>query len=165
MRRIPILIWVLILLVFKMNAQEKHQQPHNSEKKTIKDPGLELVVSGLGIYAAKEDTLDFATEIHLTYWVSHTWAYGIGYTLIYEDEGRVANEIAGLVSHKPWHFLTLNFGPSISIPDSHNELEVSGYLEGEFNFKISEIHTGPLAGVLVGEEFRFFFGVHLGYDF
>ncbi len=145
-------------------AQEGNQ--HNSEEEeTIEDPGLELIVSGLLMYVPESGHADPATEIHVTYWTSHTWAFGVGYSQIYEEEGRVGHEIAGLVSVKPWKFLTTNFGPSFSIGNSHSDTEVSAYLEGEFNFEIGGFHTGPLVGMLIGEEFRLFAGIHLGYDF
>ncbi|MDH7447913.1 hypothetical protein [Aquimarina sp. 2201CG14-23] len=159
MRRIYILkkptlflILCFFFLILTTRAQEK-------------EPGLELVVSGLVMYTPKEELFDASTEIHLTYWVSHRWAFGIGYTLIFEEENTVGHEIAGLTSYKPSHFLTVNFGPSFSIPNSERDLEVAAYIESEFNFKIGEFHVGPLIGTLIGEEFRLFSGIHLGYDF
>lgn len=145
-------------------AQDEGSQNSESHEK-IKDPGLELVLSGLIIYTPENGMADLATEIHLTYWVSHTWAFGVGYSQIFEEDGRVGHEIAALASVKPWKFLTTNFGPSFSIASSHHNTELSAYAEGEFNFEIGAFHTGPLFGMLIGEEFRLFSGIHIGYDF
>lgn len=143
-------------------AQE-HQG--NIESKIEKDPGLELVVSGLLIYTPEHSNSDIATEIHLTYWTTHTWAFGIGYTMLFEEDKRIGHELAALISHKRWSFLTLNVGPSFSLPNAHKDTEISAYLESEFAFKIGNLHTGPTLGILAGKEFRLFGGLHLSYEF
>ncbi len=139
-------------------AQEEHEQFQ-------KNPGLELVVSGLSIYNTETNHSDYATEIHLTYWTTHQWAFGVGYTLVFEEENNLGNEIAALVSHKRWSFLTINAGPSVLLPTSHNRTEISAYLETEFAFKIKNIHMGPTIGILAGAEFRNFGGWHFSYEF
>jgi len=143
------------------------QELHNpaSEHNTEKEPGLELVVSGLLMYSPEHSHSDFATEIHLTYWTTHTWAFGIGYTMLFEEDKRIGHEVAALVSHKRWSFLTINFGPSFSLPNAHKNTELSGYLESEFAFKIGSLHAGPTLGILAGKEFRVFGGLHLSYEF
>jgi len=163
---------IAALLAFTCsNVKAQKHLPSNtnfnkdSEEKTIKDPGLELVISSVLFYTSNEGIFDPATEIHLTYWVNHEWAFGIGYTLIFEDTKRVAHELAVLISHKPWPFLTVNGGPSFTLPNSEEGLEISAYFEGEFNFEIGGFHAGPLIGTLLGKEFRLFTGLHLGYDF
>lgn len=138
------------------------QEEHNIEHK--KEPGLEIVVSSLFINNPEIKKFDPASELHITYWTSHEWAFGVGYTLVYEEE-RVGHELAALVSHKPWPFVTINAGPSFSLPNSHKEFETSAYIEGEFNFKLNIFHFGPLLGTLIGKESRFFAGIHLGYEF
>ncbi|WP_299273142.1 hypothetical protein [uncultured Psychroserpens sp.] len=149
---------VLVCIMFIWHSTKA--QDHN-----IKEPGLELVLSGLSIYNTETDLSDFATEIHLTHWTTHKWAFGVGYTFVFEDNQRVGHEIAALVSHKPWPFLTVNTGPSISLPNSHKDTELSGYLESEFAFTLGKIHLGPTAGVLVGQDFRVFGGWHFSYEF
>ena len=138
-------------------AQEHHE--------TEKEPGLELVVSGVVITETEHNESDFATEIHLTYWTTHKWAFGVGYTVVFEEHNRIGHEIAALVSHKPWPFLTVNTGPSFSLPNSHKDTEVSGYLESEFALPIGNFHVGPTVGILVGEDFRWFGGFHISYEF
>ena len=150
---------LLVCLVFGI-SQTLFAQDHD-----VKEPGLELVLSGLSIHNTENKTSDFASEIHLTYWTSHKWAFGVGYTFIFEEDNRIGHEIAALVSHKPWPFLTLNTGPSFSLPNSHKDTEISGYLEGEFAFKFGDLHTGPTIGILVGEEFKIFAGWHFSYEF
>lgn len=137
------------------------QENHNKEKK----PGFELVISGLIIYAPEQSSSDLASEIHLTYWTSHTWAFGVGYTMVFEEDNRKGHELAALISHKPWSFLTLNAGPSFSLPNTHKDTEISAYLEGEFAFELGNLHTGPTIGTLIGKEFKFFAGWHISYEF
>ena len=145
-----------------LTAQE-HQ--NHIDSNTEKNPGLELVVSGLLIYAPEHSNSDVATEIHLTYWTTHTWAFGIGYTMLFEEDKRIGHEVAALISHKRWSFLTLNVGPSFSLPNAHKDTEISAYLESEFAFKIGHLHAGPTLGILAGKEFRLFGGFHLSYEF
>lgn len=129
--------------------------------------GFEIVVSGIVIHNPEAGQTDPLTEIHLTYWTSHTWAIGVGYSLIYEEEGKVGHELAALLSHKPWPILTLNAGPSFSFANSESDFEVSAYIEGELNFRIGKdgLHTGPVFGTLIGDQFRYFGGIHLGLEF
>ncbi|MGH1387574.1 hypothetical protein [Kordia sp.] len=160
-----ILLYIVCIVggINALVAQE--QQNHALESNAEKDPGLELVVSGLLVYAPEHSNSDFATEIHLTYWATHTWAFGVGYTLLFEEDNRIGHEVAALVSHKRWSFLTLNIGPSFSLPNAHRDTEISAYLESEFAFKIGNLHTGPTLGILAGKEFRYFGGLHLSYEF
>lgn len=150
---------MLLCLVFGV-SQTLLAQDHE-----INEPGLELVISGLSIYNTESKVSDYASEIHLTYWASHKWAFGVGYTFIFEENNRIGHEIAALVSHKPWSFLTINIGPSFSLPNSHKDTEISGYLEGEFAFKLGNLHTGPTIGTLLGEYFKTFGGWHISYEF
>ena len=140
-------------------------QPLKAQEHNVKEPGLELVLSGLTIYNTTSKTSDYATEIHLTYWATHKWAFGVGYALVFEEDQRVGHEIAPLVSHKPYSFLTLNAGPSFSLGNAHKNTEISAYLESEFAFKLGQIHTGPTLGTLLGNELRVFGGWHFSYEF
>ncbi|CAM1373042.1 hypothetical protein [Tenacibaculum xiamenense] len=144
------------------SAQEHPEHSETSHKKE-KDPGFEIVLSGIGIYSPEHKHWNSAIETHLTYWTTHKWAFGVGYSIIFEDE--LEHEIAALVSHKPYKFLTLNFGPSFSLPNEHKDTKVSAYLESEFAFHVGEIHFGPTIGVLAGEDFRIFGGLHISYEF
>lgn len=148
----------------QINAQEnEHESPGIKEHQ--KDPGLEIVLSSLFIYNTESKNFDPATELHITYWTSHKWAFGVGYSIVFEEDKRIGHELAALISHKPWSFLTVNVGPSFSLPNSHKDTEVSAYIEGEFNFELGVFHIGPLLGTLLGEHVRPFAGIHLGYEF
>lgn len=159
-----ILLFVFVFgLNFTIHSQEHEQvnAPNHKEK----EPGLELVLSGLSIYGTENKVTDFATEVHLTYWTSHKWAFGVGYTFVFEEDNRVGHEVAVLVSHKPWSFLTVNAGPSFSLPNSHMDTKTSAYLEGEFAFKLGGFHAGPTLGMLLGETLKIFGGWHISYEF
>jgi hypothetical protein len=159
-----VFLFVLIFgFNFTMRSQE-HEQDQVSDHRE-KEPGLELVLSGLTIYNTENKASDLATEVHVTYWTSHKWAFGIGYTFVFEEENSIGHEVAAIISHKPWSFLTLNAGPSFSLPNSHKATEVSAYLEGEFAFKFRDFHTGPTIGTLVGEDLKIFGGWHFSYEF
>jgi hypothetical protein len=157
---IPFLILISLFTSKFVSAQEEH----TLESKHKKEPSLEIVVSSLFINNPEIKKFDPATELHITYWTSHKWAFGVGYTSVFKDE-RIGHELAALVSHKPWPFLTVNAGPSFSLPNSHKGFETSAYIEGEFNFKLNIFHFGPLIGSLIGEEFKVFGGIHFGYEF
>ncbi len=156
---ISILVFIFGQVLFSQSHNKEEHQDSGDDKL-----GLEMVVSALFMHGTSSNETDFATELHLTYWTSHKWAFGVGYTLIFEEE-ETAHEWATLASHKPWKFLTVNAGPSFSLPTSHTDTEVSAYLESEFAFHVGEIHFGPTAGMLVGEEFRYFGGAHISYEF
>jgi hypothetical protein len=159
-----VLLYIVVFLggTTLLLSQEQHS---TSENNTEKEPGLELVVSGLLMYSPEHSHSDFATEIHLTYWTTHTWAFGIGYTMLFEEDKRIGHELAALISHKRWSFLTINVGPSFSLPNAHKDTEISAYLESEFALKIGNLHAGPTLGILAGKEFRLFGGLHLSYEF
>lgn len=148
---------VFFFLSFSAFSQEEHEEQ--------KEPGWEVITSGIFIYTPKSGDVDVATEIHLTYWTTHKWAFGAGYSMVFEKEGEIGHELAGLVSYRPSKFLTVNVGPSFSMPNSHKDTEVSAYTEGEFAFDVGSIHMGPTVGALVGEEIRFFGGWHFSYEF
>ena len=163
MKNTLIIIFFFIPLI-QINAQEnEHKSSEVTEHK--KEPGLEIVLSGLFNYNSESENFDSAAEFHITYWTTHKWAFGIGYSIVFEEESRIGHELAALISHKPWPFLTVNVGPNFSLPNSHKDTEVSAYIEGEFNFKLGEFHIGPLVGTLIGEHVRPFVGVHFGYEF
>jgi hypothetical protein len=154
----PILLLLLgLFLTMPALAQEEHEKEE--------EPGWETVFSVLSIYNTENKASDLATEVHLTYWATHKWAFGVGYTFIFEEDNRIGHEVAALVSHKPWSFLTVNAGPSFSLPNSHKDTEVSAYLETEFAFKLGAFHAGPTIGNLIGEEYRVFGGLHISYEF
>ncbi|WP_103070173.1 hypothetical protein [Aquimarina sediminis] len=168
MGKIKNTLFVLICLIAPMLAfgQEKdHSKKHEHENPEMKEPGLEIIVSGLIVYSPKHKIADPANEVHLTYWTSHEWAFGIGYSMIFEEEGRIGHELTGIISHRPWEFLTVNVGPSFSLPNSHKDTEISAYLETEFAFDVGKIHMGPTIGSLIGEEYRLFGGWHISYEF
>jgi hypothetical protein len=146
-------------------VQAQQHQSHLESKEEKNNPGFEMVVSGLIIYNTDHNNSDVASEIHLTYWTTHTWAFGVGYTIVFEENDRIGHELAAIVSHKPWPFLTVNVGPSFSLLNTHKDTEISAYLEGEFAFKIGGFHTGPTLGTLIGEELKIFGGLHVSYEF
>ncbi|RZN83353.1 MAG: hypothetical protein EVB11_05205 [Winogradskyella sp.] len=158
---------LICAILFSITLLGQHDD--NGEKEHIKHtdekPGFEAVLSGLFIRNTEESITDFATELHLTYWTTHKWAFGVGYTIVFEEDSEIGHELAGLISHKPYKFLTVNVGPSFSLPNSHKDLELSAYVETEWAFEIGEFHAGPTLGALVGEEFRYFGGFHLSYEF
>jgi hypothetical protein len=161
-----LLLW--LLLWSAAVCSQSHMKPINKEHHFgNKNPAIEIVVSFTSIETPELDHSDPSTEIHITYWVNHKWAFGAGYTFIFENEGRIAHEVAALVSHKPWPILTINTGPSFSLPNSEQDVNVSAYLEGELNITFNDngFHFGPVLGTLLGENFRYFWGIHLGYEF
>jgi len=164
MKNVLIIVLFLIIPLIQINAQEDEHKNLDTVKHK-KDPGLEIVFSSLFIYNSESENLDPTTELHITYWTTHKWAFGVGYSMVFEEDKRIGHELAVLVSHKPWSFLTVNMGPSFSLPNSHIDTKVSAYLEGEFNFELGEFHVGPLIGTLLGENVRPFAGMHLGYEF
>ena len=164
------LVLLITMLFFSITLIGYGQETASNsfEKEQSKEmAGLEIIVSNIVIHNTGTNHTDFSNELHITYWTSHTWAVGVGYSLIYEEESRVGHELAALVSHKPWPILTLNAGPSFSFANSEKDFEVSAYMEGELNIKIGKkgLHTGPVIGALVGSDFRYFGGIHLGYEF
>ena len=122
-------------------------------------------MSGLFTYNPESENFDPATELHITYWTTHKWAFGVGYSIIFEEDNRIGHELAALISHKPWPILTINVGPSFSLPNSNKDTEVSAYIEGELNLKLSKFHIGPLTGALLGKHVKPFARIHLGYEF
>jgi len=162
-----IIVSFLLTLLITFTCSGQELEHHNNSESHQKNPGFELIVSGIIIENPEADHSNPSTEIHFTYWTSHYWAFGLGYSFIFEDEGRIGHEVTALVSHKPWSILTINAGPSFALPNSEQDLEVAGYFEGEFNIKIGKqgLHTGPVIGTLIGAEFRYFGGIHIGYEF
>ncbi|MEM7550486.1 MAG: hypothetical protein AAF363_12465 [Bacteroidota bacterium] len=161
-----IVFYILILHAPFISLCQEHEH-HSDNGLHQKEPGYELVISGTAIRNPEAENTDPSTEIHFTYWASHYWAFGVGYSLIYEDDGRVGQEVTPLVSYKPWPLLTINTGPSFALPNSEQGLEVSAYFEGELNIFIGDngFHMGPVLGTLLGNEFRYFGGIHIGYEF
>ncbi len=155
-----ILTFLISMVVFGQHDNEGKKN-HKEES----EPGFEAVLSGLFIRNTEEGITDYGTELHLTYWTTHKWAFGVGYTMVFEEESRIGHELAGLLSHKPYKYLTVNVGPSFSLPNSHKDTEVSTYAETEWAFHIGELHTGPTLGALIGKDFRYFVGFHMSYEF
>ena len=167
LRKIPNKKHILGVFTFLMAivAFGQHDTKDATEYKEVFEPGFEAVLSGLFIRNTEEGITDYATELHLTYWTTHKWAFGLGYTMIFEEESRIGHELAGLISHKPYTFLTVNIGPSFSLPNAHKDTEVSGYIETEWAFHIGAFHVGPTLGALIGNDFRYFGGLHISYEF
>ena len=155
---------LILILIFLFSIQLYSQESEEKEEKQIEENFFEIVVSGVYVYTPESGNFDPSIEALLTYWLSEKWGAGIGYSLVFEDHERVGNEILTVASHKPWEFLTVNFGPNFSLANSEKDFEVSAYLEGELNFDIGNIHFGPVLGTLIGEEFRIFGGFHLGFE-
>lgn len=155
----------LCAFLISMVAFGQHDNEGEKSHKEESKPGFEAVLSGLFIRNTEEGITDYGTELHLTYWATHKWAFGVGYTMVFEEESRIGHELAGLISHKPYKFLTVNVGPSFSLPNSHKDTEVSAYVETEWAFHIGEFHAGPTLGALIGKDFRYFGGLHISYEF
>ena len=164
MKKSIFLFFVIASSIYSSLQAQEHKG-HLVSTVDEKNPGFEIVVSALIIYSPEHSNSDLASEIHLTYWSSHTWAYGLSYTVVFEENDRIGHELAAIVSHKPWSFLTVNAGPSFSLPNAHKDTEISAYLEGEFAFKIGGFHAGPTLGTLIGEELKIFGGFHISYEF
>lgn len=157
---------ILVLVLFCTNlAFGQSQHSEERQEHTSMFSGWEAVATAQVIVNPEESHTDFASELHLTYWFTHKWALGVGYTFIFEEDAPVGNEVAALLSHKPYKFLTVNAGPSFAIPNSHTDFELSGYLETEWAVQVGAFHTGPTLGILVGREFRYFTGLHISYEF
>ena len=146
-------------------------QEHGHEQEEMNDPGWETVLSAVSFFPTDKEIRHEAggivgTELHLTYWFSHSWALGGSYTIQFARNGEVGSELALIGSYKPARWITINAGPSVGLPDSHSETELSGYLESEFNvFLGQKLHLGPVVGGLVGKHSELFGGVHIGYEF
>ncbi|MEO2053115.1 MAG: hypothetical protein ABGX00_15270 [Allomuricauda sp.] len=155
----------ILVMLISIGAFGQHDTQGEKSHEEESKPGLEAVLSGLFIRNTTEGITEYGTELHLTYWTSHKWAFGVGYTTIYEKEKQLGHELAGLISHKPNKFLTMNIGPSFSLPNSHQKTQVSAYTETEWAFHIGAIHAGPTLGALIGKDFRYFGGFHISYEF
>ena len=155
----------IVALLFSMVAFGQHDTNRENSHDNESETGLEAVLSGLFIRNTHEGITDYGTELHLTYWATHKWAFGVGYTMVFEEDGRVGHELAGLISHKPYKFLTINLGPSFSLSNTHKDTEVSAYIETEWALQIGTFHAGPTLGMLAGEDFRYFGGLHISYEF
>jgi len=158
------ILGVCAFLISILSFGQHYNKNNKSHEEEFK-PGFEAVLSGLFIRNTEEGITEYGTELHLTYWTTHKWAFGIGYTMVFEEKSRIGHEIAGLVSHKPYKFLTINTGPSFSLPNSHKVIEISAYAETEWAFHIGDFHTGPTLGALIGKDFRYFGGLHISYEF
>lgn len=163
----------LILLPHIMWAQAvSHEAHHAPSHSTEREPGWETILSGVAYFPVNADIREeegtpLGTEFHLTYWFTHSWALGVGYTRVFGHEGG-RNELALIASLKPYPWITFNAGPNFSIPNRshHQEAAMSAYLESEFNIFLSPgFHLGPVIGGLVGEHSELFGGLHLGYEF
>lgn len=161
MKILKISLLFIVLIHAPVFSQEHNSEHHSTSHKT----GLETVLSALIIHAPEHDITDYANELHLTYWTTHKWAFGVSYTMVFEEHNRIGHEIAAIASHKPWRFLTLNAGPSINMPNSERDLETSAYLETEWAILLGDFHAGPTAGILAGKDFRYFGGLHISYEF
>ena len=78
---IKLCCFLLIPLGSIVAQTAEHKSTQISEHK--KDPGLEIVTSGLFIYNSESEKFDTATELHITYWTSHKWAFGVGYSIVF----------------------------------------------------------------------------------
>ncbi|MCF8714439.1 hypothetical protein JM658_06300 [Joostella atrarenae] len=161
MKNSTIFFLILLLSGGFLYSQEHHSEEHS------KEPGFETALTGVYFYTPESGNVDFGSELFITYWISHKWAFGGAYTMVFEEEGRIGHELTAVVSHKPWPFLTLNAGPSFSMPNSHLDTKVSLSLEGEYNYFFGDTgwHTGPVLGAQIGEDFKIIMGLQLGYEF
>lgn len=164
----------LSLLPCDLMAQhEANEVHHASAHSSEREPGWETILSGVSYLPLNESVREeegtpLGTEFHLTYWFTHTWALGLGYTRVFGHNGEGRNELALIASLKPYPWITLNAGPNFTIPNRthHQEPAMSAYLESEFNiFLTPGFHLGPVIGALLGEHAELFGGLHLGYEF
>jgi len=146
------------------------QEHHHEESK---EPGWETIVSGVSFFHLDEESHDeegvnVGTELHLTYWFTHTWALGVGYTHVFTHEKGAGDELALIASYKPAPWITVNSGPNLTLASESGKFspQLSAYLEAEINIFIGDsFHLGPVAGGLIGKKLEAFAGIHLGYEF
>lgn len=147
-------------------CQEHHDNAPEPSNHTKRTGVYEIIVSGINAYGLNSKHNTYGSELHFTYWVDHVWGFGLGYTVKFEDEEPNINELALLGSWNPTTWLTLNAGPSFTLPRDHHDLEVSAYLEAEFNYRLtSYFHFGPVIGTLKGKETELLGGFQLGFEF
>ena len=165
-QRIFLSLFLMMLVPAAVLSQEHHGE-------AMGEPGWETVLSGVSFFPTDseirgEEGVLFGTELHLTYWFTHTWALGVGYTVKFEHEGKMGSELALIGSYKPQKWITINAGPNFTLPTSHsaNGLVLSGYLESEINYFLTpHLHLGPVVGGLLGSHSELFGGIHVGYEF
>jgi len=71
-----------------------------------------------------------------------------------------------LASYNPTKWLTINAGPSFTLPNHKEDLLIKGYFETEINYRLRDwFHFGPLAGILIGEDIELIMRIQLGFEF
>ena len=138
---------------------EEHPNPS-------KEHGIyEIISTGIYAYSFAEEAGSPATELHFTYWFTHTYGTGISYTLKFGEE-ETLHDLALLGSWNPTRWLTLNMGPNFALPSDHRSFHLLLYTEAEINIRLTEwFHLGPVLGSLLGEESEISGGMHIGFEF
>jgi len=147
------------LLTYGQDVIDNHS---HSERTAV----YEIIVSGIYSYNMEEEHGAYGNEVHFTYWFNHTWGTGLGYTISYPKDDEIFHQVALLASVNPTSWLTINAGPNFRLPNKDRELEVSGYLEVEFNYRVRDwLHFGPVLAVLPGKETELVAGFQIGFEF
>ena len=57
------------------------------------NPIMEIISSAIYVYSLEENEGYLGTELHLTYWINHTWGAGLSYTAKFEEEETLKSKL------------------------------------------------------------------------
>ncbi len=158
---VTLFLLVLCQLSYGQNA-DNHEGSEHSKQTGI----YEIIISGIYAFDLETDNGAYGSELHFTYWFNHVWGAGLAYTTLFEEDNNNVHSIVMLASYNPTSWLTINSGPSFTLPNEHEDLLVSGFFEAEFNYRLNTwFHFGPLIGVLIGKKKELNVGFQVGFEF
>ncbi|MEM7369728.1 MAG: hypothetical protein AAF587_14080 [Bacteroidota bacterium] len=167
MKRFLSILSLCFLLSSMLCAQEgEAQHAEEGHHAAEKEKGIyEVITSGVYVYSFAHQEAVGGTEVHFTYWFTHTWGSGLSYTAKFE-QGEILQDMALLGSMNPYTWMTLNVGPNFALPTEHREFSLGFYAETEINIRpVSWFHFGPVLGTVIGTESEGTVGFHLGFEF
>ncbi len=126
----------------------------------------EIGIGAVPTYLINEEEVAFGLHLHYVYSFEHTdFGIGLGYERIFDEHGH--NTLGIAFNYKPIENLSFNLIPGLAFgDDGFDHSEFAFHIESLYEFKIGEVHIGPLFEYAFESHGNHIsFGIHLGIGF
>lgn len=152
-----LLVIVFGIITAPIYAQELNHEDHHK---------YELGIANSLVYIPNDKESAYGLHIHLVRNIEHSkLGVGIAYERIFDEHGH--NTIGLVGSYNLFDSLHISFTPGVTFEDNlPSDLKFAFHAETSYDFKLGNIHLGPLVEFAFDpEDYHFSLGLHIGYGF
>lgn len=154
-----IIAFVFVIILISANSLFSEEHSHHCHTH-------EIGIGAVPTYLINEKEIAFGLHLHYLYNFEHTdFGIGLGFERIFDEHGH--NTIGLALNYKPIDNLGITVTPGITFgDDGFDHSEFALHFESIYEFKIGDIHIGPLIEYAIdAHDQHISLGIHLGIGF